>query len=99
MLHSPPLRRFIWIVIAALPIGALYGNFQYRSPGVGALVGGSVGAALFALDRFVLRRNAGVLIRRLPFLPYLALRSLLYAAVILIINAIADWPPPAGLSS
>ncbi len=90
MLHSPPLRRFIWIVIAALPIGALYGNFQYGSPGVGALVGGSVGAALFALDQFVLRRNAGVLIRRLPFLPYLALRSLLYAAVILIINAIAD---------
>ena len=28
--------------------------------------------------------------RRLPFLPYFVLRTLLYAAVIIIINAIAD---------
>jgi adenylate cyclase len=62
-----------------------------RRPGVGAQVGGSVGAALFALERFVLRRNAGGLFGRLPFLPYLALRSALYAGGILIINAVADW--------
>ncbi len=48
-----------------------------------------MGAALFALERFVLRRNAGGLFRHLPFLPYFALRTCLYAAVILIINAIA----------
>jgi adenylate cyclase len=54
------------------------------------VVGGSIGAALFSLERFVLRRNAGGLFHRLPFLPYLALRSALYAGVILIINAIAD---------
>jgi adenylate cyclase len=48
------------------------------------------GAALFSLERFVLRRNAGGLLYRLRFLPYLALRSFLYAGVILIINAIAD---------
>ena len=49
-----------------------------------------MGAALFSLDRFVLRRNAGWLFPRLPFLPYLALRTCLYSAVILIINEIAD---------
>ena len=55
------------------------------------MVGGSIGAALFSLERFVLRRNAGGLFGRLPFLPYLALRSLLYAGVILVINAVVDW--------
>jgi hypothetical protein len=56
---------------------------------VGALVGGSIGAALFALERFVLRRNAGGFLRGLPFLHYLGLRSLLYASVILLIDAVA----------
>src|SRR5580693_8583921 len=91
MLHPDPLRRFIWIVIAGVLIGALYGDVHHGAPGVGAMVGGSIGAALFSLERFVLRRNAGGLFGRLPFLPYLALRSCLYAAVILIINAIAGW--------
>ena len=86
MLHPAPLRRFLWIVIAAILIGGLYADLQYGTPGTGAMVGGSMDAALFSLDRFVLRRNAG----GLPFLPYLALRSALYAGVILIINAIAD---------
>ncbi len=90
MLHPAPLRRFISIVIAGVLIGALYGDVHHGAPGIGATVGGSIGAALFALERFVLRRNAGGFLGRLPFLPYLALRSLLYAGVILIINTIAD---------
>src|SRR5580692_6066947 len=91
MLHPAPLRRFIWIVIAGVFIGGLYGDVHHGAPGVGAMVGGSIGAALFSLERFVLRRNAGGLFGRLPFLPYLALRSLLYAGVILVINAVVDW--------
>jgi hypothetical protein len=91
MLHPAPLRRFIWIVIAGVLIGGLYGDVHHGAPGVGAMVGGSIGAALFSLERFVLRRNAGGLFGRLPFLPYLALRSLLYAGVILVINAVVDW--------
>ena len=90
MLHPAPLRRFLWIVLAGVLIGALYGDLHHGAPGAGAIVGGSIGAALFSLDRFVLRRNAGWLFPRLPFLPYLALRTCLYAAVILIVNAIAD---------
>ena len=91
MLHPAPLRRFVWIVLVAALIGVLYGDLHHGAPGVGAIVAGSIGAALFSLDRFVLRRNAGWLFPRLPFLPYLALRTCLYASVILIINAIAVW--------
>ncbi len=90
MLHPAPLRRFFWIVVVGVLIGALYGDVQHGTAAVGAVVGGSIGAALFALERFVLRRNAGGLFRQLPFLPYLGLRSLLYAGVILITNAIAS---------
>ena len=80
-----PLRRFIWIVFVSVLIGALYSDLRYGLPGAGAIIGGSMGAALFSLDRFVLRRNAGGLFPRLPFLPYLALRTCLYAAVVIII--------------
>src|SRR5271155_5190575 len=90
MPHPSPLRRFIWIVFFSVLIGALYGDLRYGVPGAGAIVAGSMGAALFSLDRFVLRRNAGGLFPRLPFLPYLALRTCLYAAVIIIINSIAN---------
>ena len=91
MRHPSPLRRFLWIVTSGIVIGALYGGVQRGAPGVGALVGGSTGAAIFSLERFVLRRNAGGLFRRLPFLAYLALRSALYASIILIIYAVPVW--------
>jgi adenylate cyclase len=90
MLNPAPLRRFLWIVVAAILIGGLYADLHHGTPGTGAVVGGSMGGALFSLERFVLRRNAGGLLYRVPFLPYLALRSALYAVVILIINTIAD---------
>jgi adenylate cyclase len=91
MLHPSPLRRFLWIVVFGVLIGALYSDVQHGTAPIGALAGGSMGAAVFALERFVLRRNAGGLFGRLPFLPYLALRSCLYAAVIVVINAAAAW--------
>jgi hypothetical protein len=90
MPHPFLLRRFIWIVFVSVLIGALYGDLRYGLPGAGAIVAGSMGAALFSLGRFVLRRNAGGLFPRLPFLPYLALRTCLYAAVVIIINGIAN---------
>ena len=90
MPHPFPLRRFLWIVLVSALVGALYGDLRYGVPGAGAIVGGSMGAALFSLDRFVLRRNAGWLFPRLPFLPYLALRTCLYAAVFIIIDGIAN---------
>jgi len=46
------------------------------------LVGALMAIGFFALERFVLRRNVGGLIRPLPFLVYFALRSILYVGVI-----------------
>jgi adenylate cyclase len=91
MLHPSPLRRFIWIVVVSALIGALYSEVQHGTVPVGALAGGSMGAAFYALEQFVLRRNAGGLFGRLPFLPYLVLRSCLYAAVIVVIFTAAAW--------
>ncbi len=90
MPHPFPIRRFIRIVFFSVLIGALYGDLRYGAPGVGAIVAGSMSAALFSLDRFVLRRNAGGLFPRLPFLPYLALRTCLYVAVVIIIYGSAN---------
>jgi adenylate cyclase len=91
MPHPSPLRRFIWIVVVGALIGAFYSAVQHGTAPIGALAGGSMGAAVFGLERFVLRRNAGGLFGRLPFLPYLGLRSCLYAAVIVAINTAAAW--------
>jgi len=91
MLSPAPLRRFLWIVLFGGLIAALYADAQHGAPVIGAIVGASIGATLFSLERFVLRRNAGALFRRLPFLPYLALRSLLYVGVLFVISAAVNW--------
>ena len=59
------------------------------------MAGGQISAALFLLEQYVLRRNAGGIFRPLPFLPYLALRSLLYVTVIFIVIALPPRPPTA----
>jgi adenylate cyclase len=82
-----PLRRFLSIVLASALIGALYNG--YATPAAGAATGVSIGLALFSLEHFVLRRNAGGVFGRLPFLPYLALRSALYVGILLLINELA----------
>ena len=78
---SSPLRRFIWIVIAGVWIGGLYGDVHHGAPGRCDGRRLDRGCTLLARS-FVLRRNVGGLFGRLPFLPYLAC-SLLYAGVIL----------------
>ena len=56
-----------------------------------------MGIALFALEQFVLRRNSGAVLRRLPFLPYFALRSALYVGILLSINELANrFASPEG---
>jgi adenylate cyclase len=91
MLPHAPLRRvFIVTISGALLVGLLI----YIEHGVfvaGALDGGVIGATLSSLEIFVLRRNAGAYFRRLPFLPYLGLRVLLYAGVVLLVTAVMNW--------
>lgn len=90
MLRLSPFRRLIWLVIAGSLIGALYTGVRSGTPETGGAIGASMAIALRTVEMFVLRRNAGGLIRRLPFLPYLGLRTALYIAVIVLIIAIAD---------
>ena len=85
-----PLRRFLSILFAGALLGAVYTHFKQGPPPVGAAVGSSIALAIFALERFVLRRNSGALFGRLPFLPYLALRSALYVAILLVVNELAN---------
>jgi adenylate cyclase len=96
MLTPAPLRRLlvrrlVWIVASGSLTGQVYANVEYGAPVVGAVAGGAMGAALFSLERFVLRRNSGAFFLRLPFLPYLGLRSILYAAVIILVFAGVNW--------
>ena len=91
MLPHAPLRRVFLVTISGALLVGLLLYFEHGMFVVGALVGGSIGAALTSLEIFVLRRNAGAFFRRLPFLPYLGLRVLLYAGVILLVNAVMNW--------
>ncbi|HKN27069.1 MAG TPA: adenylate/guanylate cyclase domain-containing protein [Roseiarcus sp.] len=91
MLRPSPFRRLVWLVIAGFLIGALYSGVRHGTPAHGGVVGASMAAALFAVERLVLRRNAGGLLRPLPFLLYLGLRTALYVGVIVLINAAVDW--------
>ena len=97
-MQSPfPLRRFLWIVFAGALLAAIYAHFQHGAPAIGALVGSSIGAAIFALERFVLRRNSGAVLRRLPFFAYFVLRSALYVGILLLINELANrFASPEG---
>jgi len=85
---QPPTRprRFLWILLSGGLIGTLYSGLRHGAPVVGALVGASISAAIYCLERFVLRRDPGALFGRLPFLAHLVLRALLYAGLILLVD-------------
>ena len=75
-------------------LGALFAYAENRPYGIadfvntelhGVLAGGLNGGILSSLEILVLRGAYGAPLRRLPFLPYLALRSLLYLGIILLV--------------
>ena len=90
MLRPSPFRRLLSLVVAGFLIGAFYTGVRNGRPEIGAAIGASMAFALRTVELFVLRRNAGGLIPKLPFLPYLSLRTALYVAVIELILVIAD---------
>jgi len=103
----PPnaLRLVFWITLSASLLGALFGYAEYQPVGVtdvvnaclhGVLVGGLIAGTLSSLEIFVLRRAQGASLRQLPFLPYFALRSLLYLGVILIVEAAVNQLVPTA---
>ena len=84
----PPLfRRLLWLVVAGALMGALYAQLRSGTPAPGVVVGALMAASIFALERYVLRGGAA-LSRRMPFLPYFVLRSVLYVGVIVLVTAV-----------
>jgi adenylate cyclase len=83
---APLLRR----VVAGFVIGAIYNEVRHGSLETGGAIGASMTAGWFLLERFVLRRNAGGLVRPLPFLIYFALRLVLYLGVIVLAIGIVN---------
>jgi adenylate cyclase len=88
------LRLVLWITLSSSLLGALFAYAENRPYGVanfvntelhGVLAGGLNGGILSSLEILILRGAYGASLRRLPFLPYLALRSLLYLGIILLV--------------
>jgi adenylate cyclase len=93
------ILRFILLrAVAGFLLGALYGGAWYGSLASGGLAGASCAASLTSLELFVLRRNSGGLIRRLPFLAYFALRSVLYVGVIVFVIVLVNAATGAGFA-
>jgi hypothetical protein len=88
------LRLVIWITLSSSLLGAMFAYAENRPHGIadfvntelhGGLAGGLNGGILSSFEILVLRGAYGASLRQLPFLPYLALRSLLYLGIILLV--------------
>jgi hypothetical protein len=88
------LRLVVWITLSSSLLGAMFAYAENRPYSVanfvntklhGVLAGGLNGGILSSLEILVLRGAYGAPLRQLPFLPYLALRSLLYLGIILLV--------------
>jgi len=92
------LRFFLLRIVAGSLIGVLYAGAWYGSPVGGGLAGALCAASFTSLERFVLKRNAGGLIRPLPFLAYFVLRSVLYVGVIVFVIVVVSEASGAGFA-
>src|ERR1700733_1067177 len=88
------LGLVVWITLSSSLLGAMFAYVENRPHGIagfvntelhGVVAGGLNGGILSSFEILVLRGAYGARLRQLPFLPYLALRSLLYLAIILLV--------------
>ena len=88
------LRLVVWITLSSSLLGAMFAYAENRPHGIadfvntelhGVLAGGLNGGILSSLEILVLRDAYGAPLRQLPFLPYLAIRSVLYLGIILLV--------------
>ena len=82
------IRRLLSVAVGGAIVGALYGWASRNSPATGATIGVATASWLSGLEIFILRPRAAALLRRVPFLVYLALRVGLYLLFIVVILAI-----------
>jgi adenylate cyclase len=98
-MYPQPIFRFVLVrIVGAFLAGALYAGVRYGSPVSGGLAAALCAASFISLEIFVLRRNAGGLIRPLPFLAYFVLRSVLYVGVIVFVIAAVNIAAGAGFA-
>src|SRR6202162_1191554 len=88
------LRLVVWITLTSSLLGAMFAYAENQPHGIadfastelhGVLAGSLNGGILSSFEILVLRGVYGAPLRQLPFLPYLALRSLLYLGIILLV--------------
>ena len=89
-------RIYLWSLLGSAVFGAAFGHFYVRDPGFGgflhgALAGILISAAIILIEVFVFNGLRLALFSRLPFLLYLALRSLGYLAAIFVGLALSTW--------
>ena len=93
-------REFVriagWVLPVSITLGAVFGHFQAQNGSVWGYVQGAVTAiviscAILLLEFAVFSRTRSALARRMPFLLYLALRSLGYLAAILMGLTVSAW--------
>jgi len=88
-----PLRVILWATAIGAAVGAAYAQMHVMENGApafalygvprGLLTGGAIASVLSTLEALVLSGQAGAPLRRLPFPVHVALKTLIYLAVIL----------------
>ena len=100
-----PLRVVLWSTALAAAVGAAYSEMHILQNGGqtlavygmarGAMTGALIGGILTFFDRFVLIGPMGAPLRRAPFAVHVAVKTLLYLAVILFALKLGDVLLPA----
>jgi adenylate cyclase len=85
-----------WALPVSVALGAVFGHFQAQNGSIWGYIQGAVTAIVISctillLEFAVFSRTRSALARRMPFLLYLALRSLGYLAAILMGLAVSAW--------
>ena len=85
-----------WALPVSITLGAVFGHFQAQNASVWGYVQGAAAAIVISctillLEFAVFSRTRSALARRMPFLLYLALRSLGYLAATLMGLAVSAW--------
>jgi adenylate cyclase len=104
-----PIRELLWFVSIGAVVGAVYGHMIAISDGAplvgvgrlprGVLTGVVITGALFFLEQ-VWARPAMARLRRLPFLPHLAIKTVIYLLIVLVGLATGArlFPTPAEVA-
>jgi adenylate cyclase len=97
-------RIMVWALPVSAALGAGFGGFRLPNDIIQGCIRGAVAGTLIStmavlLEFVVFSRTLSALVRRIPFLLYLALRSLGYLVVILVGLAVSAWLLPTSAES